>query len=404
MAFSDIEEFLLDIVECDLCASIYYKRLSIQKPLGAIYAGSRNPQYILPFMIPLRDYIRDKIINDSIDVDELYRYIWKNEKLNYVHFAACVRFQRQEKYKAVDSLLFFNLFEAGCKLTDFFVVDLDVLAIMVECYVLDELITLKIDIEDIIQKEQFAYPTNDYKLTRIDDAIFLPDGLIFDGKFYLYNLFTPKKIVRFGDRQPGFITIIKEDNCQGHILYRIDEQLAFPEAEAITYSTLNFDKFFGPDFRFDESVLLSAKTLIVHYDPKTQNKILMVIKKDVDHDRNDQPFWHIEIETLPYAENGHSQNIITTFIHGKYYPEARKFTHVDYIKNCYPRADYLKKYVGCKDGMGGLPVDFYAAKELHYKIWCIEDGEYSVETWYKLVMISLESTYQELVKEILGKE
>ena len=61
---------------------------------------------------------------------------------------------------------------------------------------------------------------------------------------------------------------------------------------------------------------------------------------------------------------------------------------------------YLDKYA---DSQNGIPVDQYTEiKDLHYKIWCIENGEFKKETWYKLMMISLPNQYQELLNEMLS--
>ena len=92
-------------------------------------------------------------------------------------------------------------------------------------------------------------------------------------------------------------------------------------------------------------------------------------------------FWHIEIETLPYFGIC-TQPVITTFLHGMYCPKRDVFTHIDYTKNQYSGNEYLQKYA---DSIDGMPIDQYTScRDLHYKIWCIENGEFTRETWYKL--------------------
>ena len=133
-------------------------------------------------------------------------------------------------------------------------------------------------------------------------------------------------------------------------------------------------------------------------DDKSMAKLLMVIKKREDQNTKEE-FWHIEIETFPYVEIG-KNFVITTFLHGIYYPHRDVFTHIDYTKNQYSGSEYLQKYA---DSVDGKPIDQYTTcRELHYKIWCIENGEFAKETWYKLMIVSLSKVYQNLLNEILN--
>lgn len=71
----------------------------------------------------------------------------------------------------------------------------------------------------------------------------------------------------------------------------------------------------------------------------------------------------------------------------------------NYTKNQYDIDTYLNKYSDCNEDM---PIDTYtSSNELHYKIWCIEGGKYSRETWYRLMVVSLNQEYVELLDEIL---
>lgn len=74
--------------------------------------------------------------------------------------------------------------------------------------------------------------------------------------------------------------------------------------------------------------------------------------------------------------------------------------HIDYTKNQYSRTDYIQKYA---DSVDGIPVDQYTVtRDLHYKIWCIENGEFSCDMWYKLMIVSLGTKYQKPLNEILS--
>ena len=61
-------------------------------------------------------------------------------------------------------------------------------------------------------------------------------------------------------------------------------------------------------------------------------------------------------------------------------------------------SDYLQKY---SESSEDIPIDLYTENGLHYKIWCIENGQYSRKLWYDLMMESLPLKYRVLLDEIL---
>lgn len=82
-----------------------------------------------------------------------------------------------------------------------------------------------------------------------------------------------------------------------------------------------------------------------------------------------------------------------------YYPSDDCFTHIDYTKNQYSFDDYVKKYI---ERTTEVPIDVYTKKDLHYKIWCVENGSYSRDIWYNLMIASLSEKYRNLLDEILA--
>ena len=389
----DIESFLLEMAESEACQRIAYKRLSIGMSIGLYYSMEKGD--IDPFMIPFRDYIKDQIRVKSIDVDDLIKYILENDK-GSCFFLAITRFKRK---KELSDVKFISLVELNKIITPFVdEVDMDVISLIVVSFVFDHLFNSKIDIREIVEKEEFIYPTNQYNLTKVNGAIFKRDGLIYDGKGYFYNIFTEKSMLDQYDKTVGFAKIIHDEAERCDILYRIDERLSMPASEFHDYTGVAFAKYRGPQFNFQRNHLDGEKTIVVHYDEKTLDKLLMVIKQREDQNTN-EPFWHIEIETLPYMSEA-GEYVITTFLHGMYYPERDVFTHIDYTKNQYNGDVYLQKYA---DSENGMSIDQYTeTRDLHYKIWCIENGEFSRETWYKLMIISLSETYQRLLNEMLA--
>ncbi len=390
------ELFLLRISESKECQKIMYKRLAIKMLIGLYYSMKPERGCIDPFMIPFRDYLIKQIAEQNINVDELLKYMLENDSSQCSYFLTITLFKPKKELSSMD---FMSLIDRHKIITPFVdTVDMDVLGLIVVSFVFDNLYESKIDIRDIVGKEEFLYPTNQYGLTNVNGAIFKRDGLIFDGKGYYYNFFTNKTMLSPYDKMVGFAKIIKDETENCDILYRIDERLSVPEAEYYDYTGVPFAKFRGPQFNFQKNNLAVKKTIIVHIDENTQDKLLMVIKQGLDQKTNEE-FWHIEIETLPYRNttNGY---VITTFLHGIYYPQSDRFSHIDYTKNQYNGDVYLQKYT---DSQNGIPIDQYTeTRDLHYKIWCIENGEFTKETWYKLMIISLPEIYQELLNEMLS--
>jgi len=389
------EIFLLEMYESDECQKILYKRLAIHMYIGLYCAMKPERGVIDSFMIPFRDYVKCQIVNTEINVDELLKYMIENDESNCALFSVATMFRHKE---GITSDEFYNAITKYKVVTPFAdIIDMDVFSLIVVSFVLDNLYPRNVNIGSIIGKEQFIYPTNQYNLTRINGADFRKDGLIFDGKGYFYNYFTNRTMLDQYDSMIGFARIISDEKEDFDILYRLDEQLAIPKDEYYDYTGVSYARCRGPQFHFNRKNLEDSKTIVVHIDENTTDKLLMVIKKKNDENTGED-FLHIEIETLPHKESVEKE-VITTFLHGIYYPSKDIFTHIDYAKNQYSGAVYLQKYA---DSHTGITIDQYTeTRDLHYKIWCIENGEFSRETWYKLMIISLPELYQRLLNEIL---
>lgn len=378
-----IDNFLLRIIESDEFKKVAYLCFSMRIQLLRFLTGKGRIDNCL-FLYPLIESIDIKFKESELDVEVLLEYLVDADKNGWIFHWVMVH--------SYESCKDGNLRDIKIESKDFYA--------YIAGYILDYFNPYTIDIRKIINEEIFAYDTNDYKLSKINGAIFEKDGLLFDGKFYLYNIFTDVRMLGPADRMPAFAKIITDEVIDGDILYRLDERLALPENEALRYTPDIAEKFYGPQFNFTNSPLQNQRTIIVHIDPETMNKLLLVVKKREDD--ADEEFWNVEIETIPYIDitKYKAKYVITTFLHGIYYPNKDIFTHIDYIKNNYDLNIYLEKYADCKDGM---PIDTYThTKEEHYKIWCIENGHYNREVWYKLMTVSLSEKYQVLLDEIIN--
>ena len=378
-----IEQFLFEIIETEEYKAVEYLAFSIYKPMLDYFTSLRTKENTFPtppFLIPLVNRVGELFCEKGITGDNILNYMENNDSHGWIMYYDTAFIRRPGVTGTIQ-------------------VEAEFLFLIISGFILDTFGKKYIDINDMLLGEQFAYETNQYGLTSVPGVEFRADSFIFDGKAYLYNLLTNKSKIGFFDGMPGFAKIITENVDSGDILLRLDERLAVPADQIISYSTLNFEKFRGPQFHFTDTDFTKAKTIIVHIDSKTYDKLLMVIKKDYDDTRK-KAFLHIEIETLPYCPTGEANSpCITTFLHGMYYPEDDVFTHIDYTKNQYIYSDYEQKYA---DANPEIPIDFYAEKKLHYKIWCIENGTYSREIWYKLMVASLHKKYQTLLDEILA--
>lgn len=391
----EAELFLLEMAECEECKKVMYKRMAIRESMGYFYSKIRKIGYVDPFTIPFRNYVKNQIESDNVDIDELLKYMISDGYSWALYFATTMFAPKKE----LQSMDYCSAIARNGGLTQYVdEVDMDTFSLIVVAFVLDNFYPRTMDISEIVKEEVFNYSTNQYRLTKVNGAVFKRDGLIYDGKGYYYNYFTNKTMLLPVDSMIGFAKIIQEETEKCDILYRLDERLSVPECDYFDYTGVEFAKFYGPQFEFDGRNLEADKTIIVHIDETTQDKLLMVIKKRIDQNTN-VDFWHIEIETLPYYENRMCP-VITTFLHGMYYPQNEIFTHIDYTKNQYSADEYQQKYA---DSIDGMPIDHYTScRDWHYKIWCIENGEFSKETWYKLMIVSLPRIYQNLLNEILN--
>ena len=379
-----IDEFLLDITETAEYKRIEYLIFSIRMNYLHYMAISRIVKFEIPkYLENLIGIVIDKFNESGISTVDMLKYMLDNDINNWIHYYAytfIIPVAKGEENEAVNDLS-------------------ELYAFVLTGYILDTFREKRIDIKNLVEGQVLAHKTNQYDLTVVDGVEFKRDYFVFEGKAYLYSILTNTNTMRFGDTMPAFARIITEQVKDGNILLRLDERLALPINQAISYSTLNFEKYRGPQFHFKDSILKNPKTITIHIDENTADKLLLVVKRKVDNNSK-KDFWHIELETLPYRDTASKgKYCITTFLHGMYYPEDDCFTHIDCTKNQYEMSEYIKKYSECEPD---IPVDLHTkSNELHYKIWCIENGRYTREIWYNLMTASLNEKYRTLLDEIL---
>ncbi len=379
-----IEHFMLEIMESDEYKKVAYLALSIRINFLQYLSNLRLTNFVVPsFLTEMVEYVGKRFDNSKIISTCMLEYMSANDPNGWILYYDTILLRPYSKKTESETVecdrKFFMLILTG--------------------FILDLFRETHIDIRKIVKDEKFEYEINQYGLTVVEGVKFQRDYFVFDKKAYLYSIFTNTSVIEYADRMPGFARIINEDVKDGDILLRLDECLAVPEKNAISYSTMNYEKFHGPQFYFKDSHFEKTKTIILHIDAESSDKLLMVIKKDYDTKREEN-FMHIEIETLPFVKDcAPDTPCITVFLHGMYYPSNDCFSHIDYTRNQYAFKDYSMKYF---ESSPDVPVDFYADKQLHYKIWCIENGNYNRKTWYRLIVASLHEKYHALLDEILA--
>lgn len=369
-------------------------------PLWRLFSGSQwngIPYY-------LKDIFRETVplIKDSNLTQEKILLYLANSQKETSYFFVCHNILIYGVVEKLSEDEIYDIISGSRRLPNSITIDEEILFCAVVAYALDSDRYNNWGFEAILPKEKFAYSTTDYKLTKVKSINFRQSGFVYDEKYYLYNIFIDRKPLEYFDKMPAVFKIISEniDLNKADLYLRLDERLAVPLAEADIADRYESEYFRGTKFSLSNTRLENMKNIIVHYNPESFDKLLMVIKKDFDTHLKEE-FWHIELEQLPFLDsNKLRKNVCTTFIHGKYYPKRQAFRHIDFIKNQYPFAEYCQKHEDRSNQ--DIRIDYYTTKECHYKIWCVENTDISEDTWYKLSKISLDDKYRKLFDEIMG--
>ncbi len=397
-----MDQLLLEILSLDAYRSISYYVCHLTFALyrhfgGMKWNGTQN------YLKPLVNETKQLIERSGISQETILQYLASDISNPSYLFVAQAILAYAVPIK-LDDMQRYNIVTKQTSLPKDIHIDDEILACALVCYVLDGNRYSEWDFNIIVTEEKFFYPTNDYHLTKVENIDFRQSGFVFDNKYYLYNLYIDRKPLHAGEPIPAVFRIMQDgvDISKADLLFRLDERLAIELDKADICHYEFFEKFYGPSFLFSQTRLERAKNITVHYDPETFNKLLMVIKRDYDTIL-DEEFWHIEVEQLPnIAEAYKPKFVLTTFVHGKYYPNRKSFRHIDFIKNEYSTEKYKQKHNGCSNS--DISIDYYTeTKDEHYKIWCIENIDMSEELWYKLTLVSLAPKYKILFNEMLEK-
>ena len=257
-------------------------------------------------------------------------------------------------------------------------------------------------LEDILAIECLEDNHDKYGLTDVTYADYKRQGFTIDDKYYLYNLFFDFSIGNPLDSTPNIINIIQNSHIHNlSIMMRCDRNLCVNKDDMVCTAGVGFEKWRGIDFHAEaiEENLIKDKEIIVHYDPKTMNKLLLIIKPEKNN--NGEKYYQISVEQLWSMDKipKSDSKVITNYIHGCYYPDNKMFDHIDFSVNQYNIDVYEKKY---SDSYSDTKVPIGKYGDLHYKIWCIKGDNLEIKIWSQLVYCTLDYPFRRLFAEIVG--
>lgn len=368
----------------------YYIR---RMPKNMFKLFSNNHEDTLMFLDEIFDSAIKKIEGYNINTDDIANLIFKDKDNWYITHRLLTY---KEEYKNESAPLIWKIIDQDLRLEDYFILDKKVIIQAFICWLIDNNFIEITDIFEIEKYEKLLCNRNKYGLSKLQNVEYKRQGFILGEKYYLYNLFLDTSIINSYDNMPGIIKIVIEEIDDVDFMMRVDESLSIDKNKYISTATTDFQVYRGIKFDINDiENLVHKKEIIVHFNHETLNKLVMIIKLGDDEE---ELYYHIEIEELWNPDGVKDDIILTNFIHAKYYPSKNIFNHIDFSVNQYKYATYVEKYKD-NNNQTGVPIDKFC--DIHYKVWCAEADKISVETWSRLVTVTLNEPFRELFFEII---
>lgn len=295
----------------------------------------QNSSQIPYFLEKLVDELYKEYFNFMIDIEELCRFCFEDDRFWYVGYQILKpkkNFMELNKERPI----FMEVISSNLMFQDYFEIDYKIIIYVLVCFLIKDNHIIINGIPDIIKHERLLKSHNKYGLSLVNNARFLRQGFILDGGYYLYNIFLdtsigPPPIAEM----PHALHIIQEEVHDMNLYMRCDEKLSVPVDKMISTATIDLQKYRGITLKLiDIEKVIKKKEIIVHYDEERLDKVIMLIKPDID--KNGLKFFHIEVEELWNPEKIRDWFVITNYIHAQYYPSNRSFNHIDFSVNQYP--------------------------------------------------------------------
>lgn len=355
------------------------------------------PEEIPIFMQEIVEYALTVFYEcDSVDYEELLQYCFAEDNW-YLGFRLLhVKPEYEETNAQQHGLLLWSILGSRKRITDYFDIEPKyALYALILALVAEKAVHI-CNVEEIERHEKLRDPHNKYGLSALSDSDvkFLRQGFQVGDIYYLYNIFLDPTIASTSDGMPYTFRIISNEIAEKTLFMRCDENLAVPAEKMLSTATYDLQKFHGITISFANIESILSKEIVVHIHPALAHKLVMVIKPDKEFGNT---FYHIEIEQLWAPDTISDEFVMATFVHAKYFPHKHAFTHMDFSINQYEKDIYIAKYTEAVNNTG-VPVDKYG--DIHYKIWCVEADTIKVETWSKLVSVTLDAPFREIFTEM----
>lgn len=355
------------------------------------------PEEIPIFMQEIVEYALTVFYEcDSVDYEELLQYCFAEDNW-YLGFRLLhVKPEYEETNAQQYGLLLWSILGSRKRITDYFDIEPKYALYALILVLVAEKAVHICNVEEIERHEKLRDPHNKYGLSALSDSDvkFLRQGFQVGDIYYLYNIFLDPTIASTSDGMPYTFRIISNEIAEKTLFMRCDENLAVPAEKMLSTATYDLQKFHGITISFANIESILSKEIVVHIHPALAHKLVMVIKPDKEFGNT---FYHIEIEQLWAPDTISDEFVMATFVHAKYFPHKHAFTHMDFSINQYEKDIYIAKYTEAVNNTG-VPVDKYG--DIHYKIWCVEADTIKVETWSKLVSVTLDAPFREIFTEM----
>ena len=355
------------------------------------------PEEIPIFMQEIVEYALTVFYEcDSVDYEELLQYCFAEDNW-YLGFRLLhVKPEYEETNAQQHGLLLWSILGSRKRITDYFDIEPKYALYALILVLVAEKAVHICNVEEIERHEKLRDPHNKYGLSALSDSDvkFLRQGFQVGDIYYLYNIFLDPTIASTSDGMPYTFRIISNEIAEKTLFMRCDENLAVPAEKMLSTATYDLQKFHGITISFANIESILSKEIVVYIHPALAHKLVMVIKPDKEFGNT---FYHIEIEQLWAPDTISDEFVMATFVHAKYFPHKHAFTHMDFSINQYEKDIYIAKYTEAVNNTG-VPVDKYG--DIHYKIWCVEADTIKVETWSKLVSVTLDAPFREIFTEM----
>lgn len=381
-------------------AHIFYPNIYLKHySADTFWLFTHEPENIPYFLSSLVEEAYQEFLICEIDIEELCWLCFDDDNFWYAGFRVL---KPKKEYEEINkgAPILWSVISYKLRFQDYFELDHKLLLYALVCFLIKSKMIEIEGISEICRHEVLRDPHNKYGLSLVNEAKFLRQGFIVDGRYYLYNVFFDTTIGAATDDVPYTIKIINEEIPTRKLFLRCDEKVAVPADRMISTATMDSQKYRGITIDFgDIEKLVNKKEIIVHYNPEHLNKVVMIIKPD--RDRDGRSFYHIEVEELWNPDRARDSFVITNYVHSQYYPDKKVFNHVDFSVNQYSKTIFEEKF---RDAVTDteVPIDKYGDE--HYKIWCVESDAIEISTWSKLVCATLDEPFRDLFIEMFSKK